>query len=902
MGRNERRSSDTLEAGRRGEARSARSAHARALLIAIAALAVEHPDEAAAAPPQVLHTRYDPAPVVGGPGDLLFIAGAGLGPRDRVVYQALDAPRNGGRHPEAIPPASTATAGTAPIVEVSDPPYGITVQLPETVERERVYRLWVVNSAGEWSAPLLLNDPRPLWVTPAYAYATTDIAGLGRTIRVVGRNLEPAAQKPLWVRFEGPETYVVTARTGENPEEGARERPYVSEVSLPRPMMPGRYAVAVSRDRRRWITVPSQTLSVRPDPAQLPVFSIADRRFGACRADDGADDTRCFALAFAAAREAGGGTVDVPDGTWNVSTDQLRADQRLSGFVMDRNVHLRGAGPHSSVIVRRASASGAQPSPLLTLMGDNSVRDVAFADEERYQSIAQSRAVIRLGLPPSETPASARATREVDDIVISGDTFLRVGRGIIDSGLPIRDLIVARNVFGGYDNGLLLTGGGAAPDRPFRIDDSVIRANRFVPGSYLDVAERQGTVATQLGASRRMDFSDNVADGTSTEGLQDPQDPKGWRAAFFWNLTNSQEQLLVAGNRISCPGDKAGDGEAASFDENQDTFAFDTDQRVEAAAPSGVSVRGTLLRSQLGQAVPATYYDGHWVSVVAGPGMGQTRRIERYAVDPATRLVTFRVSPRWDVAPAPGRTRIVVLRQFWQVEVVGNDVTQAAPPCRKSNLNGPRGGVIVFWAPTADSLIAGNRQRDTDGIEFLQAYSARTASCPTCVGTAALATALEIRDNLIQGEYDWSSDCSWSGIRGYFTATPTPEAPPPVLGFGTLIAHNTISHADGQRGGAIDIARAGATGPPPGRWPMVQNLLIFGNVIRDVHGAPPRPACRQGQSERTGIRIEGPANVSDAVLQGNTCLRVGVPLEDAGARTRRLCVRDQENSCECAQR
>jgi hypothetical protein len=872
-----------------------------AALAAIALLLVQHSDRASGSPPQVLHTRFYQAPVRGGPGDLLLIAGAGFEPADRVVYEALDVAHGGGAHPGAIPTANTATLGTAPIVKLADPPNAITIQLPTAMEPERVYRLWVVDAAGEWSQALLLNDPRPLWIAPDYVYATIDPGRLGRTIRIVGRNLEPDSARALWVRLKGARSYQVASHADTHGP--AEVRQYVAEAPLPSYLPPGPYAVAVSRDGHRWVTLPDLKLEVRPDPRPLPLFSITDSRFGSCRPHDGADDTLCFARALAAAREAGGGTVAVPAGTWSVSTAQLPLEQRASGFVLARDVHLQGAGSGSSVIVRRSADSSAQPrasgGPLLTLLGGNSVQDITFMDEERYRSIEQSRAVILLGAPVPPAPGTSTAAHEVDDVVITGNTFMHVGRGILDSGVPIRYLIVTHNVFGAYDNALLLTGGAAAPEHPFRIDDSVIRWNRFVPGSYIDVAQHSGAIATQLGASLRMDFSDNVADGTSTEALQNPTDARGWRAAFFWNLTNNQEEMLVAENRISCSGDKAGDGEAASFDGNRDTFAFDAAQRVEAAAPDWIRVSGPLLQSQLGRTVPGNYYDGHWISIVQGPGIGQSRRIASYSLDPATQSVTFRVSPRWDVTPSPGHSQIIVLRQYWQVYVVANRIDQASPPCRKSNLDGPRGGVIAFWTPTADSVIAANRQQDSDGIEFLQNYSARTPSCPGCVGSASLATALEIRDNLITGEYDWSSDCSWSGIRGYFVATPTPEAPPPVLGFGAVIAHNTISHADGQRGGAIDIAHAGAPGPAPGRWPMVRNVLIFGNVIRDLDGPAPRPACRQGQSVRAGIRIEGPANVRDTVLRDNRCERVDKFIEDSGTGTLRLCSATDRTSCEC---
>ncbi len=861
-----------------------------------------------------------------------MIAGTGFQPTDRVVYEALDFSDAPSGHPARVPALDNASSGTAPILKVGNPPYAITVQLPPTLVQNRPYRLWVVDAAGAWSAPVSINDLRPLWITPAFVYSTADFAALGRQIRVVGRNLEPAGnagpgRAGLWIRLAGPATYYVLGAPASAPanapagaptspltgsahpaggasgsgSEAAEMQRVVSQARLPPRLVPGMYSVSVSRDGRSWTTVTGQRLEVRPDPAQRPVFAVSEARFGSCRANDGADDTGCFLRAFAAAQQAGGGLVEVPAGRWEVSTAQLPSGLRGTGFLLARGVGLRGAGSASTLIVRHRESTGGT-GPLLTLTGENSIVGIAFADDERFQSLDQSRAVIRLGAPRSASLAHGAARGDVDDIVISGDSFVHVGRAVVDSGQPIRHLFITRDEFGAYDNALLLTGGGALPDEPFLIDDSIVRSNRFVPGSYLDVAKYQGTIATQLGASRRVDFSDNLVDGTSTEGLQDPRDARGWRAGFFWNLADNGEELLVSENSISCPGDKAGDGEAISFDGNRDTFGFDVAQSVEAAGPDSITVPGPLLQRQFGHAIPETYYVGHWISIVDGPGIGQSRRIVSYVVDPRTHAVTFRLAPRWDVIPLRARSRAIVLRQYWQVYVVANTVTQTSPPCRKSNRNYRKGGVIGFWTPVADSMIDANRQYDTDGIEFLQGYSAHTASCPRCTGGASLSMGLEIRNNLIDGEYDWSSDCSWSGIRGYFLATPTPDAPPPVLGFGTVIAHNTLSRADGQRGGAIEFAHAGSSGPPPGRWPMVQNPLIFQNVILDEDGPLPRATCHQQQRSRAAIRLEGPGNVRDAVLEGNRCERVSVRLQDDGTGTLRVCSSGKAASCECKSR
>jgi hypothetical protein len=845
----------------------------------------------------LLRTPGYESPVQGGPDDLLLLAGRGFSSTDRVVYEAIDAAAPSRGHPSAVPPDSTAARGTVPIVKLANPPYSITTQLPSLIQAGRGYRLWVVTVAGEWSAPVSINDPRPQWITPAYVYSSADFATLGRQVRVVGRNLAPTGAAASWIQLQGPRTYVLAAQKGgaDNPAQR-----YISEAALPDRIVPGMYSVAISRDGHQWTRVPAQQLEVRPDPASPRTFSLSDPEFGACKPDDGADDTACFTQALEAARQAGGGIVRVPSGKWDVSTTLLPKERQRDGLILAPNVQLRGEGASVSILIRHAAKELPAPGALLTLVGNNSVLDLSFTDAEPYESLDQTRTVIQLGLPPN-LAAPKVYPDSVEDVVISGNNFNRVGRAVVDSGRPIRRLFVTHNEFGAYDNAMYLTGGGASLSHPYRLDDSLFRWNRFVPGSYLNIAIRQGTVATQVGAASRVDFSNNVADGASVAGLQEKDDVPGWRAAFFWNLTNNMEELLIANNQINCSGDKAGDGEALSFDGNRATFGFDAAQGVVASGPDWIAVRGPLLHTQFGQPIPDDYYDAHWLSIVDGEGIGQTRRVESYTEDRATGVVRLRVSPGWDVVP-PAGARVILGKQFWQVYVVANEVDQGRPPCQKSNFNGPRGGVIAFWAPAADSTIEANRQVETDGIEFLQDYSAHTRSCPNCVGAAAIAMALEIRDNRVEGEYDWSSDCSWSGIRGYFVATPTPEEPPPILGFGTVIAHNVISHADGQRGGAISIEHAGAPGPAPGTWPMVQSLLIFGNTIRDISGELPHFGCPDGRGQlvRAGIRLEGPGNVRDTVLEGNRCERVDTLLEDSGSATARVC-RNGVASCECGQ-
>src|SRR5215475_4237412 len=169
---------------------------------------------AVASAPQVIHTPGYESPVHGGPDDLLLIAGSGFEDTDRVVYQEAGPLAGPAKHPDALPRLNTARLGTAPLVQVGDPPYSLTIQLPEMMQPGRPYRLWVVNASNEWSAPIMINDQRPLWITPAVVNESADATHTGRRIRVVGRNLQPWGG-PLEIRLQGPRTYVIaTAQPG----------------------------------------------------------------------------------------------------------------------------------------------------------------------------------------------------------------------------------------------------------------------------------------------------------------------------------------------------------------------------------------------------------------------------------------------------------------------------------------------------------------------------------------------------------------------------------------------------------------------------------------------------------------------------------------------------------------
>ena len=261
----------------------------------------------------------------------------------------------------------------------------------------------------------------------------------------------------------------------------------------------------------------------------------------------------------------------------------------------------------------------------MTLTGHNVLTGISFTDDEHYESPNDTRSMVQLGLPPGSAGSMSVDAGPVEDVLVSRDAFVHVGRALLSGGRPIHRLVVTHNEFGAFETALMLTGGRSDPAHPYEVEDSIFRDNLFAPGSYLDIAARQGTVASQIGASHRVDFSGNFADGASRAGLQNPDDPPGWRAGFFWSLANNNEELLISGNRIDCSGDKAGDGEAVSLDANGSTLAFDGVKGIAGAGDDWVSVPAALVRDRDGQPFPTEYIVGQWISIMDGAGLGQTR-------------------------------------------------------------------------------------------------------------------------------------------------------------------------------------------------------------------------------------------------------------------------------------
>ncbi len=758
------------------------------------------------------------SPVQGDPGDLLILPGYGFATTDIVVYQSLGDTTQPLAAPSTIQADSTADSGVAPVVSTLNVPHSLSVMLPSVMRSGQSYALWVRNQSGEWSNGVLINDARPLWISPDTAYTTATLANLPRNLKVVGRNLQAAAGVATQVRLTGPLTYTLSAADDGDPST-AIER-YAAIVTLPSGMQQGNYTVQVSRDGVSWVGLSGQTLSVLADPVQPNVFSVG--AYGGCVPDDGVDDTPCIVSAIAAAKANGGGLVTFSAGLWNLSNSST-SGVTYDGILLPVGVSLMGAGAQYTT-VQRDSTWDLQ-TPAFTAQGSNSISGFRFSEGRIYQVASgqspSAASYLRLGVRNDRVNAyGAKGPSVTSHVVITRNIFDKNMWGIADAGLPVDHLFVTYNEFGAYVTGLAP---GGYPSTRFHIDDSVVDFNTFKPGSYVDATYGQGTIASQIGAGRRVDFSGNLADGTSTQYLYNPAtDAKGWRAAFFWTLRNNEEEILISQNVATCTGDKGGDGEAIVFDNNHNAAGFSAAQAVLAATANTVTVSGSFVTQFEGLTLPADYFTEHWVQVAQGPGLGQVRRIVSYM---SGSPLTITVSPAWDVVPQAGSV-IVVARQVWQSAIVDNTVDQRQPLCQKSNPNKPSGGIISYYSQTADSTIEGNVQHDTNGISLNHTYVVTDSTLNT-VAQTRFHTFVEVRANTIDHEYNWQSACSWSGIQLYYGASPTSGFPPPVAGYGAIIAHNSITQADGFKGGAIDLANVWYEGPAPSNWDVIESPLIF---------------------------------------------------------------------------
>jgi hypothetical protein len=840
-----------------------------------------------ATPATLFSQMANESPVRGEPGDLLLLAGTGFAATDTVVYAALSDTTQALTHPASVPPTSTATSGVASVVSTLNVPDSLAVSLPSVMTTKQSYALWVRNSSGEWSNGVRINDARPMWISPDRVYVTAQVASLPRYLKVIGRNLAARTGSTTQVKLTGPTTYTLTAADDGNSTTTIEN--YVAYVTLPMTILAGTYTVSVSRDGVSWVPLSGQTLTVAANSPTVTSFPVGS--YGGCTPNDAVDDTACVLNAIAAAK-TNGGTVTFAAGTWIIDSSSA-AGVTADGIVVPPNVNLSGAGTGVTIVERGTDWNRAAT---FTLQGSNVVQGITFRDLNTYVASSPATQMLQLGVGWQRAAASGLTS--VSNVTITHNVFDKPYFGIVSGSLPMDHIFVTYNEFGAFREGVNLSGDGGNVAQKFHTEDSIFDFNTFKPGSY------SMPIASELASGHRFDMSNNVVDGATTTNqylYHAGTDPTGWRAAFFWSMQGSYQNMLVAQNTITCPGDKGPDGEAIAYDGNHNIAALPAAQSVISATTNTVAAAGPLT-AQLGTlTLPPDYFSEHWVTVADGPGKGQVRRIVSYTVGASGTPVTFTVTPAWDVIPQT-TSRILVEREYWQVYTVDNSIDQRQPLCTKGNTSKPMGGVIGLYGPWGDSAIEGNQQHDTSGIFLYNQYTVTDSVAGTVPGYS-FQYFVDVRNNTVDHEYNWDAYCSWSGIEVDYQAGPTAGSSPPTEAYGVSIAHNTVAHSDGLDGGAIVFSPGWWEGPAPTNWNLVESTLVFGNSISDVSGAAagaptvPYTTCNATANPRVGVNVFD-SHVFHAVLASNSCTSVSTLLQDNGTNTQKICTAIN-NSCEC---
>ncbi len=287
----------------------------------------------ASGPALYANPRYE-SPVRGDPGDVLLLAGSHFDlTTTLVVYQAISDTTQPLLAPSTLPAAQTATEGN--ITPLSRDDNALSVVLPSVMTAGQSYALWAATPdsacAGEYdfSNGVLINDARPMWVTPGplanaaqpsypYVYSTANRPGIGRLVKIVGRNLQPAPGQQTQVRFTASELAPIILTAADDGDPATQIERYVAKVTLPATMplsnnQATTYEIAVSRDGVSWVPLTSTQLTVLPDPAARTTansfypsdYGDAVNACSPCDApgDPGSDDTLCITRAIHAARQ-----------------------------------------------------------------------------------------------------------------------------------------------------------------------------------------------------------------------------------------------------------------------------------------------------------------------------------------------------------------------------------------------------------------------------------------------------------------------------------------------------------------------------------------------------------------------------------------------------------------------
>jgi hypothetical protein len=619
------------------------------------------------------------------PGGYFTLNGHGLG---GDALKVMIARSEGGD----LPPAPTAGAFEAPIVQRGSGGYFVVAQLPPQAEAG-AYDVWASNENG-FGECRRLNAARPLFLSEK------SIAP-GFAVSVAGRNFDPAefgaggAAPAVRLRAApggsggGGEPGAGGAGGGSGKpggsggatggEQGAVYAaevagfgPYKISFAVGEGVPQGEYAVEVSNDGASWAAVASgQTLSVEAageDPLGLGASWAADFGWGnrfdvtdyGAIPDDGGDDTaQAQAAVDAAAQAEGGGVAYFPDGAYRIDTITLP----------------------SGVVLLGESQAGTK----LVYTGSGGVNLINSLDA----AVAENTAVM-------ERQGVARMTMLLDDPGARPDSFMWLGQGwkgaFEDKSRRTANRLFAIDVTIDYPTDSDRASGGRGIGLEFIGRERVIvkgcsftgyHAQPFITGMSeyytLEGNYFEFTLGYVVSLSTYFFAEGNHIRAVHPELNEESHGIFGRSSAYM--AENTVENTGAADNSYN-------DGEPLAVEVPNGYFNYG---RVLAATPLSVTVAP---RKAL--AWPTMDYGELSVAITNGRGMGQLRKVASISG------YVIAVDRPFDVAPDATSAFTLIAPN------------ENATICNNTVINNAKG--IWLFGNSFDGLVAGNRSIDSEGI------------------------------------------------------------------------------------------------------------------------------------------------------------------------------------------
>jgi len=519
-----------------------------------------------------------------------------------------------------------------------------------------VHNIWVRNSSG-WSNPLQLNAPRPQWLS-------IDRIANGLRALVIGKNLdglEFGAARSTRVRLvNGPAIFEATVLA---------VNPFAVEFTVPQSVPAGAYSVAVSNNNGGlWRNLEeNQTLTVEPanaDPLGLGVawayaFNYS-RRFSS--ANYASIQAGVDALAA-----AGGGILDVPDGTYNLSFLQIPAGVIVLGQ------------SKAGVVLRFANAASTSGTNFITTKTTGSTTGLV------------GLANLTVGVNTANT-----AQKYPDHFInLGGSTAQRIFVSNVDILIPqtnlgggrARSIAIRASRYGLIKN---VTVNG------WRAYTSNI-VNRYMEISGCDfTSANQGLVANvssmyMLILNNKIRFTSSLTDTTVERGFE------------------AISHAYVSGNLTENCSGTANWNEQIMF-EPRDGITKMYGQVTSATAGAVVinpRSRDGVLYGHKGNnnwSMATAYPSGWYITIIDGKGLGQYRKVT--ALNQGTSTVT--IDKNWDVIP-DGSSKFVI-----SVLAVNNIAYK--------NIMRTGSKPLLFYHNAADAVFADNVAENTQGYNITSYY------------------------------------------------------------------------------------------------------------------------------------------------------------------------------------